>query len=435
MSKTKLALLVFCLAFGINILAFLFSHKTFTVEESKNVWMYELPLTESPVDAYVALDIGPHQGIIGTLFRPNHAEGEHPLQNLLADTWKWDNATHTLSVQLKNGITYGNGEPITSDHFVKAHEYLVTKLTSFADHTFFGVLKNSTFKAIPHGLQITLNKLPTDFDLEEFMNEALTHPMAGVIHPTNLAELHAGINVQKTWITSGAYLISKWTAKEIELISRNDFPVGMQKDVMRTIKYQSAPIKNPACDFLQGRVGDERALKEHLAIPTQSRISILWACRSYQQEGFCKDRLNRKTLAELFAGRADPTPNLFAGKTLRYRIPLGSDEFRKAIRDRITDLMERSGGKAEETSYFFRSSKDTDLELQFVVSPESADIETVVPSLAKLSTRFGSDAAQEPNLVGMIESNSLQILTKDLKGESYSKLFLEPDLDQKKLPL
>jgi hypothetical protein len=42
---------------------------------------------------------------------------------------------------------------------------------------------------------------------------------------------------------------------------------------------------------------------------------------------------------------------------------------------------------------------------------------------------------QNPDLVGIIESYPLQILMKGLKGEAYSKVFLEPDLDEKKLPL
>jgi len=435
MSKTKLALLVFCIAFGVNGLAFLLSHKTFMVEETKNVWLYELPLTPSPLDSYVALDIGPHQGVIGTLFRPNHADDHHPLQTLLADRWTWDDRTHVLQVDLKKNLTYGNGDSIRPEHFVRAHEYLIPKLAQFSDESFLGVLKNSIFEATPTGLKITLNRLPSDFDLEEFLGEALTHPLSGVIHPKNLESLKKGEDLSKSWITSGAYLISKWTAKEIELISRNDFPVGMQKDVIRTLKFQSAPVKNPSCEFLQGRVGDEKTLPEHKMMGTDARVSILWICRSYQQNGFCKDPANRKTLAGLISGTVSATPNLLSGRILKYRIPIGSDFFRNAIRERIEQLMKASGGEAQETSYFFKSSHDTDLELEFVETPSSVDLDHFATSLALLSSRFGPDAMQNPDLVGIIESYPLQILMKGLKGEAYSKVFLEPDLDEKKLPL
>ena len=406
------------------------------VEEVKNVWLYELPLTASPIDSYVALDIGPHQAVIGTLFRPNHLNSEHALQTLLADTWTWDNQQKRLDVKLKKNITYGNGDAITSEHFVKAHEFIKTKLGSFASDSLFGILRDSTFAATPDGLSITFAKLPADFDLENFLKEALTHPLSGVIHPKNLEGLKAGVSITKDWITSGAYLVSSWKAKEIELISRSDFPVGMMKDVLRTIKYQSAPVKNPSCEFLQARVGDERTMQDHKAMDSDSRESVLWVCRSFHQDGtFCKDPANRKTLAGLISGSIQPTPELLAGKTLRYRIPFGSDAFRNAIRERLTNLMTASGGKVDETSYFFKNSKDTDLELEFVTAPNSDDPTATAMSLARLSSRLGSDAAQEPDLVGIIESFPLQILIKDKGGEPYSKLFLDPELDEKKLPL
>ena len=435
MSKTKLALLVFSLTFGINGLAFFFSHKALMIEEVKNVWMYELPLTASPVDAYVSLDSGPHQGVVGTLFRPNHSEGEHPLQNLLADHWTWNNQERVLTINLKSNLHYGNGDAILPEHFIKAHEFLVTKLVGFDDHTHFGILKNSIFTQSSDGLKIKLEKLPNDFDLELFLKEALTHPLSGVIHPKNLEALKAGLPLGKDWITSGPYFISKWTAKEIELVSRNDFPVGMQKEFLRTLKFQSAPVKNPSCDFLQGRIGDERSLNEHKSVNSISRVSILWACRSYQQNAFCQDPRNRHALSEVLSQAKGAVSPVLAGKTLRYRIPFGSDGFRMAIRERLSEVMSASGGKTEETSYFFKGSKDTDLELLFLVAPETTDPGHFAMSLASLSTRLGPNAMHEPNLVGLIESFPLQTLMKNKKGEIYSKVFLEPDLDEKKLPL
>jgi hypothetical protein len=419
----------------INGLAFYFSHKTFMVEEVKNVWLYELPLTASPLDSTVALDIGPHEAVIGTLFRPNHVTTDHALQTLLADTWTWDDQKKLLKVKLKKNITYGNKDPITADQFVNAHEFIKTKLGNFSSDSIFGILRDSTFVATPDGLTISFAKLPKSFDLENFLREALTHPLSGVIHPKNLAALQAGTAITKDWITSGAYLISSWKPKEIDLISRSDFPVGMIKDVLRTIKYQSAPVKNPSCEFLQARTGDERTMDDHKAVDSESRESVLWMCRSYRQEAFCKDPENRKILSKLIAGTITPNPNLLTGKTLRYRIPFGSDAFRNAIRDRLTSLMQAAGGKAEETSYFFKNSKDTDLELEFVTAPNSDDPTAMAIAMAGLSSRLGSDAAHEPDLVGIVESFPLQILIKDEGGEPYAKLFLDPELDQKKLPL
>ena len=56
--------------------------------------------------------------------------------------------------------------------------------------------------------------------------------------------------------------------------------------------------------------------------------------------------------------------------------------------------------------------------------------------MANFSSRLGVDSASAPPaLVGEIARYPVQILMKHMKGEPFSKVFLEPDLDEKKLPL
>ncbi|MBC7396698.1 MAG: hypothetical protein H7333_04570 [Bdellovibrionales bacterium] len=436
MSKTKLAVLVFCIAFGLNIFAFVFSKKTFLVEEVKNVWMYELPLSASPLDAYVSLDSGPHQGVVGTLFMPNFLVGEHPLAPLLADQWKWDERSKELFVQLKPGLTYANKEVILPEHFVKSHEFLVKQTDGFTRSPVWNAWATSIYEATPNGLKIKLQKLNEDFDLEKFLSEVLTHPLSGVIHPLNLESLIKGEHPAKNWISSGPYKVRKWNPKEIELVSRDDFPVMMRKEFFRTLKFQSAPVKNPSCEFMQARPGDEKAYNSHVPLETTSKLSIFWICRSFQQEGkFCKDSASRHVLAGLLSGKVPAKPELLKGKKVHYRIPTGSDEYRDEIRAKIENTVRQAGGEVEETSYFFKSSAETDLELEFVFTPSSKNSEDFATSLALLSSRLGPAAKNEPDVVGFIASYPVRILMKNMKGEVFPKVFLEPDLDEKKLPL
>ena len=435
MSKTKLAIFIFALAFGVNILAFVFSKKTFLVEEVKNVWMYELPLSASPQDAYVSIDLGPHQGVVGTLFMPNVLVGEHPLVSLLADQWKWDEKSKTLLVKLKSGLTYSNGEAILPEHFVQAHEYLSRLAGSFASSAVWQAWSQAKYRATPDGLNIQLSQLGEDFDLEKFLSEVLTHPLSGVIHPSNLAELSRGEHPGKTWISSGPYKIRKWNPKEIEMVSREDFPVRMQKDFFRTLKFQSAPIKNPSCDFMQARPGDKKSLAEHLELPSVSQLSILWLCRSSEPGAFCQNPENRQKLNELLSGHSSLLPTSLQGQTVRYRIPTGSDDFRAAIRGQLEADVQKAGGKAEETSYFFKNSKDTDVELEFVFTPSSKNASALALQFGRLSSRLEPIARLEPNRVGLIASYPVSILMKTTRGDIFPKVFLEPDLDEKKLPL
>ncbi len=440
MSKKNLAFLIFGLAFGVNIIAFLFAKKSFQVEEVKNVWLYELPITASPLDAYVSSDLGPHQGVVGTLFQPDslvlsHPDAPRPITNLLANSWTWDAKTNTLTVQLKKDATFSNKDPITPWDWVLSHQYLSSVAPAFKSSPIWQAWKTAVYEATSNGLRIKVMKPGEDFDLERFLSEVLTHPLSGVIHANNITAMKSGKALEKDWISSGPYSIRKWNPKEIEMVSRVDFPDGMRKDFFRTLKFQSAPVKNPACDFLVGRNSDASTFKEQVAEDTDSTLHIFWICRSFKQEAFCKDPKNREILSKLLSGELKPEANLLKGKQLKYRIPTGSDDFRNEIRTRIQSLVELSGGQVSETSYFFESSQKTDIELEFVVTPRMKNSTDFATSLALMSSRLGEGAANAPWLVGEIANFPIQIYTKMKKEPVYPDVFLNPDLDEKKLPL
>ncbi len=434
MSKTKLAVLVFAVAFGVNFLAFFFSKKALVVEEAKSVWIYELPLSASPLDAYVALDLSPQQGVIGTLFQPDHLTGERPLTSLLADSWTWNAKENLLEVKLKPGLRYSNGDPIEPAHFVAAHEFIRSKSPDLSSVPVWRAFLGSTFESVGSGLRIRIPEGGSEFDLQEFLTEVLTHPLSGVIHPKNLEALKQGEKPGKEWISSGPYKIRKWLPKEIILVSRDDFPVMLPKPFFRTLKFQSAPIKNPSCDFILARPGESETLNEHRVQDTEMRLSVFWVCRSFREEAFCKDAAERAKLSGLLSGSVTPRSDLLAGKRIRYRIPLGSDEFRQQVRERITTVLGAAGASVEETSFFFKNSDQTDLELQFVVTPVGQHSERFAAGLAALSTRLGEGAGREKDLMGLWGTYSLQVLMKHQKGGIFPKVFIEADLDEKKLP-
>lgn len=441
MSKTKLALLVFCVAFGVNLGAFFLSNKAFTVEELKNVWIFELPPSASPLDAYGATDLGPQQGIIGTLFKPNlrtavDAKQEQVTETLLADTWTWNEKAKQLTVRLKDKLTFSDHSPITAENFVQSAQFIAPTLQSFVGLPEWEALANAQWAAKdPQTLVISLSKLSSKFDFQKFMKEVLTHPLAGVIHPDNLKTLKAGEKITGKWISSGPYRVRKWNPKEITLVSRDDFPVMMPKEFFRTVRFQSAPVRNPSCHFVQAAPGEEKGLQDHRLSPTEQSLHVFWICRSWNEKGtFCANPTNRETFSKVIAG-TDPRSSLtLASQKVRYRIPTGSDAFRGQIRERIETDVKLRGGTVEEISYFFKPSTDADIELLFVVTPKGENETRLAADLAKLSSRLGTGSANEKNLVGEIATFPIQIMMKEMQGEVYDRVFLLPDLEQK-LPM
>ncbi|NDG84820.1 MAG: hypothetical protein EBX52_07265 [Proteobacteria bacterium] len=98
--------------------------------------------------------------------------------------------------------------------------------------------------------------------------------------------------------------------------------------------------------------------------------------------------------------------------------------------------MTAAGAKVEETSYFFKNSKDTDLELAFVVTPGTIpDRKDLAMAFARLSSRIGLDSAGIPDLLGEVDHFPLQVFMKKMKGGMFGKVFLEPDVEEKTLHL
>ena len=438
MSKTKLALLIMALAFGANTIAFIFSKKSFTVEEVKNLWIYELPVSSSPLDAHVALDLGPHQGIIGTLFKPDHLKSSKGVTPLLAGEWQWIREKNTLAIKLIPGLRFQNGDPILAVSFIGFRDYLKSRSPELFSSPLWKEWMNAQMRGSENTLEIDFGpKGPgSEFVLEQFLGEVLTHPLAGAIHPKNLEAIVRGETLDKEWISSGPYKVRKWNPKEITLVSRDDFPIRLPEPFFRTLKFQSAPIKNPSCDFLFGRGDEAQAMREHSRQETGLELTVFWVCRSFREAGVCSDRKIRSEIAKALTSQTDgESSDALKGQKIRYRIPVGSDEFRDRFRKKIANHLARAGAEVEETSYFFKSSKETDLELQFVITPVDPKGQDFAWSLAKISSRLGIDTLSESDLLGEVTRFPLSVYMKKMQGGMFGKVFLEPDLDEKRMPL
>jgi len=437
MSKTKLALVILILAFGVNGIAFLFSKKSFTVEEVKNLWIYELPATASPLDAYAALDLGPHQGLVGTLFVPEHLREKSGVSSFLASNWDWNASKKQLEIHLKPGLLYQTGERIAPVHFTGLRDLLKKKASNLFTSPDWKAWMEARIETGADWIRMDFAGVPLEsgFDLERFLREVLTHPLTGAVHPKNLEAIASGARLTKDWISSGPYKVRKWNPKEITLVSRDDFAIRLPDPFFRTLKYQSAPIKNPSCDFLLGRAEEGPTLREHSMQDTDLELSVFWICRSFRETGICQDASHRADLAKALASDEVTVLPGLKGLKVRYRIPVGSDSFRDSFRKRIEKNLAASGASVEETSYFFKSSAETDLELQFVVTSSDPDRRSLARSLAVISSRLGFDTLSESDLIGEITHFPLSVFMKKMKGSIYGKVFLEPDLDEKRMPL
>ena len=330
-------------------------------------------------------------------------------------------------------MQYSDETPILSSHFVETSQWVASQMKGLPLSPEWTAWTQARISA-PESQKLVYqwDELPKGFDSRRFLSEVLSHPLTGVVHPDNLKKLVQGQEITKEWISSGPYKVRKWNPKEIVLVSRDHFPVMLPKEFFREVRYQSAPIKNPSCNFLQSAVGGEDKSEKELTLnPTREELHIFWICRSWKDaNGFCSDVQRREIFSKLMKGET-VSASALSGATVKYRIPVGSDTFRTKIRATIEKSVKASGGAVEEISFFFKPSKDADIELEFVTTPLGSDI---APALAQGSTRLGGGGSK-PFLVGEIEHSPMNILMKSDHGDVFQKTFLEPDLSEKKLPL
>lgn len=225
-----MAFLVFVLL-AVNIIAFVYLKKAGVTNGVKNVWLYELPPTASPLDSYSEAEFGPQNGVIGTL---GH----------MGEKWDWNAKTKTLTIQLAGGVLFSDMTEFSPTYWIKSREWVRSKIPTGSSDPYWDVyLKADVFWRSPRLVEYHWTSVPKTFSPDYFMKHTLSNPLTGIIHPTNLLALQQGKKVTKDWISSGPYRVLSWNSKEIVLTSRDDYPLTIPKPFSRTIKYQANPDK------------------------------------------------------------------------------------------------------------------------------------------------------------------------------------------------
>jgi hypothetical protein len=458
MTKTKLAWLILIAAFGVNLFAFIFFKKNWVIEENKTIWLYELPKTASALDSYVNPDFGPAQAVIGTLVIPGFQS--EAVQLGLAQSYEYDASNSEFIFNLDPELKFSDDSIITSDDFVQSAVWMQNRLKtlinpkSSADFSaeWLAWIQSTYQSDSPHRLKVKI-KIPTGSSPNQVLNRVFSHVWTGPIHAKNLASLKAArfTEVTKDWISSGPYRIRKWRPKEITLASRDQYrngTKGIPVEYFRVLKFQSAPVKNPAADFAQAIASEGPMSPEHKIKPLPQQLHVFWICRSFKEpSSLCSDAGLRSELAKAFQGlmmkETDFKPTIsesspLAGKKVRYRIPEGSELFREALKHQIQDRLKRVGANAEEISFLFKNSQDADLELMYVVTPDGTSA-TEAMNKARVSTRMGNEHANgEPDVMGEIANYPVVAQIKGDKKKDisigslndapmYRRVFLEPD--------
>lgn len=453
MTKTKFAIFVFALAFGLNIFAFVFFRKNWQIEENKTVWLYELPKTPLVFDSGHGVEFSPQQALIGTLFVPPSIDGEalrRPEQRL-AKSFSLSQNRKELIIELGPQARYENTDPILVSHWIESWNWVRPQLEGYSDlgqeweswiRAELKAEEDSTNRPAVQKLVLRwANGLNQTVSPEKLVMTVLSHPLSGVIHPDNLEALkRLGRNAMKPtdWISSGAYRIRKWRPKEIVLFSREGDTYGIEKGYFRVLKFQSAPVKNPSAHYLQARATDAAVSDEHRVQKTGNVLNAFWICRSWKEAGtICNNAEHRKKIYEVLQGKEGALGSEYLkGLSVRVRIPEGSEVFREELKAAIHHKIEAAGGSVKPVSFFFENSEDADIELMFTsVVGESSN--GFAPMLVMLNSRMQA-SSNEANLFGKLGQFELAAQAKEYYGKLpvsfYSLVFISTDLNEHKMP-
>lgn len=378
MSAKRLGILVFVLAFGLNLVGFFFFGRLKAFEDTRSIWLPELPKTAAPWDAQSSIMSGPAQGLVGTLARPDGG-------TYLADTWDWNPLQRTLQVRLRDGLTYSTGEPIVAADFVDTRSYLHAELLKigFTPEQFpekFRVWDNAKVEVLTQGLKIQFKQ-----DVDPV--SVLSSVWSGVLHQSNRLPGFVVLDPAK-WVSSGPYIVRKWKPKEVILASRKDFPGSLRTNQFRTVRMSAASVRNPSADLVSTGPTESEMTSEHQKlIGNFGFVHALAICRSYAKEGsVCQDPALARALKDALLGQSPVPSGIFTGHTIAYRIAPGAETFRTTIPKEIERIAVAGGGVPKALSSIFDPAEAADLELSFVVTSDEDPLEA--SRLAVLGARL-----------------------------------------------
>ncbi len=408
MSAKRLGILVFVLAFGLNLVGFFFFGRLKAFEDTRSIWLPELPKTAAPWDAHASWMSGPAQGLVGTLAKPDCG-------GYLAETWDWDPLHYTLRVRLREGLTYSTGEAILPSDFLATRDFLRAELLKigFAPSQF-----PEAFRAWEQAkVEVNARDLKIEFRGNVDPVAVLSSVWTGVLHEKNRVP---GLVVPEPskWISSGPYIIRKWKPKEVILASRKDFPGSLHANQFRTVRMSAASVRNPSADLVTTGPDEAEMTSEHQKlIGNFGFVHAIAICRSHAvATRVCQDPKMARALKDALLGISPIPPGLLHGKTIAYRIAPGAEDFRTSFPKEIQRVTLAGGGTAKELSSIFDPVESADLELSFVVTADDDVLEA--SRIAALGMRFNQAVLPEGSVL-TLEDRLTRVIPVAVYRQSY----------------
>ncbi len=375
MSKKWLFLGLLAATFIVNGLGFFLSKQGFVLNESKTIWISEMPETPWPWDAQGTVMLKPSLGCVGGLLVPGTSRG------MLTREWKHTGKESTFRLRadwragdetLLSAPLYLEGQNLLRKKYLEHLSELKADPSPIRSQVEKRTVWDSWWSAKFEAMSDQEVKITLDQSLDaDSAARILSHPVWGWYAQQNFKT-----DFQKegftAWVSTGVYSVRKWRRKEIHLASRNGVGDFMPQNVFRQIKFQSAPVVNPAVDFIEA---DQREQLSGKYTPADlgvfsglSELEVGWVCRSRLSSGsVCADQVVAETMRDILSTRISgggmDLP-MQSARRVRFRIAEGSGDYRHLAVSGLEKL-KKVGFNLDAISYFFKNSADADLELAF----------------------------------------------------------------------
>ncbi len=162
-----------------------------------------------------------------TQYRRGHILG------VIAKSWLSSDDLKTWTFELRDSLTYSNGDPITPSDIAKSLKRITLLQRKGNSHSgmfeyLIGVEKLSDLTKDIEGISITGNSVILQFTRPiPRLLETISFGLYGITHPSDYDPKNGAWIDQRRATTSGAYRIDSWEQDSISLSLRKDFPAEL----------------------------------------------------------------------------------------------------------------------------------------------------------------------------------------------------------------
>ena len=175
-----------------------------------------------------------------------------------AESWQWSDDGRRLQLQLRDGLRWANGDPLTAEHYAAGLRRLLDPATASG--------YANLFAAIEHGDDVLAGRLPPSalgvraddartltIGLERPMPNLpalLAHPAASPLHPAD----HAGNAKPDARIGNGAYRLAEWALQSRITLVRNRHYWNDRQTAIGEVRY--LPTEDLNSELKRYRAGE-----------------------------------------------------------------------------------------------------------------------------------------------------------------------------------